>query len=228
MLTPEHRFVTSRRSRVRLVAVLLALAALILTASATVNVGAAVRGGGGNSETAPLRQFVPDHAEAPPQAPVPSGCADQASCAPARPVAPAPAQVDTGAPAVAEPDAAAVTDPSGTVAQRPAEGVPGTRITATYRTLSTRSGSYRGRVTLVNEAPTSGAWKLELRLPPEVAVTWSSGGTFTQNGQTVTFSWPSPLDAGANLTVEFEANKVGQNLADFVPKSCSVNGNACA
>lgn len=100
-------------------------------------------------------------------------------------------------------------------------------FTGRYRTVSTRSGSFRGSVVVTNGGRSPSSWHVDLGFPPGVQLTWTSGGAYTQAGQTATLTWPLLMDPGSTLTLEFEASKTGQNLVDFVPRSCVVNGSRC-
>lgn len=100
-------------------------------------------------------------------------------------------------------------------------------FTATYQTLSTRAASFRGKLTVVNRGASAQDWHVDLTFPADVTVTWSSGGSVVQEGQTARFTWDSPLDPGGTLSLEFEADKTAPDLAGFVPRSCSVNGSRC-
>jgi hypothetical protein len=100
-------------------------------------------------------------------------------------------------------------------------------FTAQYRTVSTRSESFRGSVVVSNGGSVAASWHVDLVFPSGVQLTWTNGGAYTQAGQTATITWPLPVEPQSTLTLEFEASKTSQNLVDFVPSTCVVNGSRC-
>lgn len=133
-----------------------------------------------------------------------------------------------GTPTVA-PSRSATARPGASGTARPTiTARPTGTFTAVYETLSTRSTSFRGKLTIVNRGATSGAWQVDLTFPDGVSVTWSSGGSYRQRGSVASFTWDEGLDAGGTLSLEFEANKTAQDLAGFVPRSCSINTDPCS
>ncbi|MDP9795520.1 uncharacterized protein YndB with AHSA1/START domain [Catenuloplanes nepalensis] len=144
---------------------------------------------------------------------------------------PSPSATATRSPA---PDAAALlpsfsppASPTGP-APTPAEDV----LTAAYATDGDWAFGYRGKVSLTNPGVfQNGTWTVVLTLKNPITVTKADGATFTQSGETVTFTpaaGVSPIGAsGGTGSFTFEADLKGALFADREPTACTINGRAC-
>ncbi|GAB7038706.1 hypothetical protein JCM9533A_25560 [Catenuloplanes niger JCM 9533] len=113
-------------------------------------------------------------------------------------------------------------------APTPAEDV----LTAAYATDGDWAFGYRGKISLANPGVyQNGTWTVVLTLKSPITVTKADGATFTQSGETVTFTpaaGATPIGAsGGTASFTFEADLKGSLFADREPSACTINGRTC-
>ena len=93
---------------------------------------------------------------------------------------------------------------------------------------SSWQGGFQGGVTITNNGPAITSWTLDFAFPSnDQVITGGWGGTYTQNGRsvsTVSASYDGALATGATTTIGFIANDGPANSA---PSYFSLNGFAC-
>lgn len=141
------------------------------------------------------------------------------------PGAPTPSAGATkGAPSLPPPVAATSVPPS--------PGAPDV-LSAAYKTDADWAFGYRGKVDLANPGTVeNGAWTVVITLKDPIAVTKAAGASFSQSGETVTFTpeaGAQPVGAGGGaLSFTFEADLKGAIFNDRAPTACTINGRACS
>ncbi|MFI5841881.1 cellulose binding domain-containing protein [Catenuloplanes sp. NPDC051500] len=122
--------------------------------------------------------------------------------------------------------------PSAATAAPASPGAPDA-LSAAYKTDADWAFGYRGKIDLANPGTVqNGAWTVVITLKDPIAVTKVAGASFTQTGETVTFTPAAgalPVGAGGGTaSFTFEADLKGAIFNDREPTACTINGRACS
>jgi endoglucanase len=99
--------------------------------------------------------------------------------------------------------------------------------TVAYTVANSWPGGFQAGVTITNNGAPVSNWTLAFAFPNDQQISGGWGGTFTQNGQSVTVtseSWNGALGTGGAATIGFTGT-VGASNA--LPSYFTVNGTAC-
>jgi hypothetical protein len=114
------------------------------------------------------------------------------------------------------------------VASSAAPARAATTCTVAYSVTSSWQGGFQGGITITNNGPAITSWTLDFAFPANnEAITGGWGGTYTQNGRSVSVanaSYDGALATGAATTIGFIANAGPPVTA---PSYFSLNGFAC-
>lgn len=195
--------------------VIVALAAIVLLAVASMAVVAAFNPVGGEAQAGqtvdtPSLPVIPGGGESGPPSDVPTS-------------QPTTGSLPTGRTPTVAPTSLRPTTP------KPGQG----GVSGNYQVAHEWTDRFEGVIVLVNTTNSDQAWKIVLKLPPDVkgyVTNWVEGGPMAaeaRTGQTVTFEGVQTIPAHSPAVIfHFQFDKV-LNSTKYSPTSCTVNGVAC-